>query len=148
MRISDWSSDVCSSDLQPVKRGQALARIDASDYVLSVSAARDQMAAAEAESRQSDADLKRVEPLAAKGFVSGRSLDAARAEAQAAQARLRVAQANTRTALNQNAYTTLFADADGVVMSVAAEPGQVVSAGQPVVRPARAGPRELGRAHV
>src|SRR3546814_2277259 len=123
MRISDWSSDVCSSDL---KRGQALARIDASDYVLSVSAARDQMAAAEAESRQSDADLKRVEPLAAKGFVSGRSLDAARAEAQDAQARLRVAQANTRTALNQNAYTTLFADADGVVMSVAAESGQVV----------------------
>src|SRR3546814_12634954 len=107
MRISDWSSDVCSSDL---KRGQALARIDASDYVLSVSAARDQMAAAEAESRQSDADLKRVEPFAAKGFVSGRSLDAARDEAQAGQARLRVAQAHTRPTLNQNAHTTQFAD--------------------------------------
>src|SRR3546814_19822556 len=110
MRISDWSSDVCSSDL---KRGQALARIDASDYVLSVSAARDQMAAAEAESRQSDADLKRVEPLAAKGFVSGRSLDAARAEEQAAQARLRVAQANIRKEFHQTAYTTPFSDADG-----------------------------------
>src|SRR3546814_12884750 len=102
------------SSVRPVKRGQALARIDASDYVLSVSAARDQMAAAEAESRQSDADLKRVEPLAAKGSVSGRRLDAARAEAQAAQARLRVAQANTRTALTQNASTTLLSESAGL----------------------------------
>jgi multidrug efflux pump subunit AcrA (membrane-fusion protein) len=34
------------------------------------------------------------------------------------------------------------ADADGVVMDTLAEPGQVVSAGQPVIRLARAGQRE------
>src|SRR3546814_20960891 len=45
---------------QPVKRGQALARLAASAYVLSVPAARDPMAAPEGENRHKDAELKAV----------------------------------------------------------------------------------------
>src|SRR2546423_669236 len=44
---------------------------------------------------------------------------------------------------NQASYTTLVADADGVVISVVAEPGQVVAAGQPVLRLAHAGEKEV-----
>src|SRR3546814_17199364 len=33
MRISDWSSDVCSSDLQSAQRGAAEGRRDAAEYV-------------------------------------------------------------------------------------------------------------------
>lgn len=45
-------------------------------------------------------------------------------------------------ARNASGYAVLLADADGVVMETLAEPGQVVSPGQPVVRLARAGQRE------
>ncbi len=50
------------------------------------------------------------------------------------------AQANV--AQNATGYAGLLADADGVVVETLAEPGQVVSAGQVVIRPARAGQRE------
>lgn len=43
---------------------------------------------------------------------------------------------------NTAGYAVLTADADGVVVETLAEPGQVVAAGQPVVRLAHAGPRE------
>jgi multidrug resistance efflux pump len=46
-------------------------------------------------------------------------------------------------ARNQAAYATLNADHAGVVAAVLAEPGQVVSAGQPVLRIARDGEREV-----
>src|SRR5260370_27413028 len=45
-------------------------------------------------------------------------------------------------ARNQEEYSLLTADADGVVVETLAEPGQVVGAGQVVVRLARTGPRE------
>ena len=45
-------------------------------------------------------------------------------------------------ARNETGYAVLLADADGVVVETLAEPGQVVSAGQVVVRVARAGRRE------
>jgi len=43
---------------------------------------------------------------------------------------------------NQTNYTTLYADADAIVMSTLAEPGQVVAAGQPVLVLAKDGLRE------
>ncbi|MCC3263201.1 HlyD family efflux transporter periplasmic adaptor subunit, partial [Paenibacillus polymyxa] len=45
-------------------------------------------------------------------------------------------------AKNASSYAVLLADADGVVVDTLAEPGQVVAAGQSVVRLARAGQRE------
>src|SRR3954466_5773257 len=47
-----------------------------------------------------------------------------------------------RVSRNDAGYTVLVADADGTVTETLAEPGQVVGAGQTVVRLARAGPRE------
>jgi RND family efflux transporter MFP subunit len=46
-------------------------------------------------------------------------------------------------ARNQAAYTTLIADRDGVVTAIEAEAGQVVAAGQIVVRVAEGGEREI-----
>jgi len=55
---------------------------------------------------------------------------------------LSAAEAQLRVAQDEGAYATLAADADGTVMETLAEPGQFVSAGQIVVRVARAGARE------
>jgi multidrug resistance efflux pump len=56
-----------------------------------------------------------------------------------------VDQARSQAAIsgNQASYTTLVADADGVVDLGRAEPGQVVAAGQAVLRLARAGEKEV-----
>ncbi|MBU4609937.1 efflux RND transporter periplasmic adaptor subunit, partial [Achromobacter sp. GG226] len=57
---------------------------------------------------------------------------------RAAQAR-----AGLKARANQSDYAVLRADADGVVTGVDAEVGQVVSAGQPVVRVARTASKEI-----
>ena len=58
------------------------------------------------------------------------------------RAELNAAQAQADVARNETAYTVLLADADGVVVETLAEPGQVVAAGQVVMRVAHAGHRE------
>src|SRR6185312_13773913 len=57
-------------------------------------------------------------------------------------AQLAAAEADARVAENETAYSVLAAQADGTVVETLGEPGQVVSAGQTVVRLAQAGPRE------
>ena len=51
-------------------------------------------------------------------------------------------EAQADVARNETGYAVLLADADGVVVETLAEPGQVVGAGQVVVRVAHAGRRE------
>lgn len=74
--------------------------------------------------------------------MSASAYDQIKAAADTAKADLSAAQAQANVAQNATGYAVLLADADGVVMDTLAEPGQVVSAGQPVVRLARAGQRE------
>jgi RND family efflux transporter MFP subunit len=64
------------------------------------------------------------------------------ATANASAARLKVAEADARRAANELDYAVLRADADGVIMEVRGDAGQVVSAGHVVVRLARDGARE------
>jgi len=65
-----------------------------------------------------------------------------KAAAESARAELNAATAQADVARNETGYAVLVSDADGVVVETLAEPGQVVAAGQVVVRVARAGRRE------
>jgi RND family efflux transporter MFP subunit len=76
------------------------------------------------------------------GFVSASAYDKVKAAAEAARAELNAAEARADVARNEAGYAVLLADADGVVVETLAEPGQVVGAGQVVVRLAHAGRRE------
>jgi RND family efflux transporter MFP subunit len=127
---------------QVVHRGQPLMRIDATDYTLAVQAAAQAVAAARARAVQTSADELRFRKLIAPGFVSAIDYDQKKAAALAARADLAAAESQARVSRNNAAYTVLFADADGTVAETLAEPGQVVSAGQVVVRLAHSGPRE------
>lgn len=126
-----------------VKQGQVLARLDPADAQLAAHAAQAQLASAESDFAFAKAERDRYSDLLAKKFISQSAFDAK--ETAFAAARARVDQARSQAAItgNQASYTTLVADADGVVVSVAAEPGQVVSAGQPVLRLARDGEKEV-----
>lgn len=127
---------------QAVRRGQPLMRIDRTDLALATVAQAGVVAAARARMVQAGADERRYRDLVAAGAVSASSYDQARASADAARAQLAAAQAQAGVARNEAGYAVLLADADGIVVETLAEPGQVVAAGQTVVRLARAGPRE------
>ncbi|HEX8445023.1 MAG TPA: efflux RND transporter periplasmic adaptor subunit [Sphingomonas sp.] len=141
---------------QTVRRGQVLARIDASDLSLAAeqataqaAAAARQVVAAKAAATRAAADEARLRPLVGAGGIAPQQYDAVRAasdtaaaELAAARLRLAAAGAGARVAGNQRRYASLIADADGVVMELVAAPGQVVSPGQPIVRLARSGERD------
>jgi RND family efflux transporter MFP subunit len=127
---------------QVVRRGQPLMRIDPTDYRLTAQAAGAAVAAARARAVQTSADELRYRELVPRGFVTGSAYDQRKAAALAARADLSAAEAQSRVSRNDAGYTVLVADAEGTVTETLAEPGQVVGAGQTVVRLARAGPRE------
>ncbi|MDR7259930.1 RND family efflux transporter MFP subunit [Sphingomonas sp. BE270] len=127
---------------QTVRRGQILMRIDPVDLALQTAAQDRAVAAAQARAVQTAADERRYRDLVAGGAVSASAYDQAKAAALSAQAQLEAARAQARIAGNTVGYTVLRADADGVVVETLAEPGQVVAAGQTVLRLAHSGPRE------
>ena len=127
---------------QTVERGQPLMRIDPTDLMLATRAHEQAVAAATARARQTAEDEARYRALASRGAVSASAYDGVRAAAETARAELNAAEARADVARNETSYAVLLADADGVVVETLAEPGQVVSAGQVVVRVAHAGRRE------
>lgn len=127
---------------QTVRRGQPLMRIDRTDLALATAAQANAVEAARARALQTAADEKRYRDLVSAGAVSASAYDQAKAASDAARAQLAAAEAQAHVARNEADYSVLLADADGVVVDTLAEPGQVVAAGQTVVRLAHAGPRE------
>lgn len=141
---------------QQVRRGQVLARLDSADAALGAAEAGAQAVAAEravtaarAAATRAVADEKRLASLVGAGGISAQvyeqakaAADASTADLAAADARLAAARAAANRAGNQQRYATLIADADGVVVELLAEPGQVVQPGDPIVRLARAGGRD------
>jgi RND family efflux transporter MFP subunit len=128
---------------QVVQAGQLLALIDAQDYQLAAQAAQAQVGAAQSQRDVAQAEFKRFEALKNQNFISGAELDRRATALQAAQAQLIQAQSQAQAQANQAAYTRLTATASGVVTAVEAEVGQVLAAGQPVLRLAHEGPRDV-----
>ena len=127
---------------QIVHRGQPLMRIDRTDLALATVAQAGSVAAARAKALQTAADEKRYRDLVSAGAVSASAYDQAKAAADAAKAQLDAAEAQAGVARDEAGYSVLVADSDGVVVETLAEPGQVVTAGQTVIRLAHSGPRE------
>ena len=141
-RVSGKVSERLVDTGQAVKRGQPLMRIDAVDLKLAAHAQQEAVAAARARAQQTAEDEARYRDLRGTGAISASAYDQVKAAADSAKAQLSAAEAQADVARNASRYAELVADADGVVMETLAEPGQVVGAGQVVVRVARAGARE------
>jgi RND family efflux transporter MFP subunit len=125
-----------------VKAGARLALIDETDLRLQREAAEAELAAARSSARQAELERERISELRAKGWSTEQAFDRQRAAVDEANGRLLRAQRQVEIAANAQAYTSLTADADGTVISVLAEAGQVVPAGQSIFRIARDGDRE------
>src|SRR5215472_3811250 len=125
-----------------VKTGDLLARLDPQQFRQDLEVAKAEVVKADAEVARSQAQEYRQRELLKNGHTTQVAYDQAlktfkTAEAQADAARAREVQASENLG-----YTDLRADADGVITAIGADPGQVVSAGQMVVRLAQPGERE------
>jgi len=103
-----------------VRAGQSLARLDATVLDAEAREAAEQVT-------RSTRDLARLEDLAQRQLVARQQRDDARTALEVAEARLRAARFGQR-------FGRLVAASDGTVLARLAEPGEVVAAGQPVLR--------------
>jgi RND family efflux transporter MFP subunit len=126
----------------PVSAGQVVARLDAQTERNAVDAARANLAAAMARLVEARNTVQRYQPMLERGFVARAQFDRAVEARDAAQAQVDAVTAQVATAENQLGFTTLTADGPGIVTARGAEPGEVVAAGQMIVRLAREGGRD------
>lgn len=126
-----------------LQAGDVVARLDPQDLKLQVDSAEAALAAAQSSLDQAVADFARYAALRKRGFATVAEYDRKKAAKDEAAGRRKQALRAYELARNQLAYTELRADADGVVTATPGEPGQVVAAGQPVIRFAHSGEKEV-----
>src|ERR1700751_4578939 len=125
-----------------VKKGDLLARLDPQQYRQDLEVAKSEIAVAEAEVTRSQAQEYRQRELLKNGHTTQVAYDQALKTFKTAQARLDAARARQIQASENLGYAELKVDNDGVIPGIGADRGQVVSAGQMVVRLAQPGERE------
>ncbi|KQU89164.1 hemolysin secretion protein D [Ensifer sp. Root31] len=126
-----------------VKSGDPLARIDATDYDLSVKSAAANLEAAERQVETTALVRARAEQLFARKVASQAQLDQATLSHNQAVATRDAASSALSQAKNQVTYTELVADRSGIVAAIAADVGQVVGSGTPVATVAVDGEKEV-----
>ncbi|CAO3420775.1 hypothetical protein [Azospirillum argentinense] len=125
-----------------VKAGDVLARLDDQDQRNALRTAEANLASAKADQVQARNEESRKRELLANGNAPQAQFDAALLAMRTADAKVVATQAALQSARDRVGYTELRADRDGVVTTIGAEPGQVVEAGQMVVRVAQPEERE------
>ena len=114
-----------------VRQGQVLAVIDQSVQSQQAQSAAAQIQVAQADANLAQANLDRALQLVERGFVSKADVDRLTATRDAAAARVRVAQAQSRELRARNARLNIIAPAAGLILERNVEPGQTVSGGSP-----------------
>jgi multidrug efflux system membrane fusion protein len=126
-----------------VRKGQVLMALDPQDLRLGQAQAQATLRATETSRDLAQNDVKRYRELRAQNFVAQAVLDEKESTLRAAEAQVDAARAAWREQANQAGYASLVADTDGVITQIAAETGQVVAAGVPVVTVARTEEKEV-----
>lgn len=126
-----------------VHKGQRLARLDSNDYQLGTDALNAQLKSAQAEQDFARDDLTRYRELLNERVISPAEFDRHETAYITARERVAALHAQLNQATNQLQYTDLLADRDGVVTALEAEIGEVVTAGQPIVKLARLDEKEI-----
>jgi membrane fusion protein, multidrug efflux system len=117
-----------------VRTGEVLARLDDQPERNRLQSAQAALAAAQAELVRTQAEEGRQSALLKDGYTTKQRYDTALRDLQTAEAQLASARAQLNLAQDTLAYTQLHAGMNGVVTEVFADAGQVVAAGQKIVR--------------
>ena len=130
------SGKIISRDVQTgsrVNAGEVLMTLDPKDIVEQSRSAEAQVASTLAQLQLAKINLDRYSELFKADAIAAAVLDQYKTQYDAAQAAYNAAVAQARQSQNALDYTTLTANADGVISAVNVEVGQVVSAGQSVL---------------
>ena len=128
---------IISRDVQAgsiVRAGEVLMTIDPKDIVEQSRSSDAQVVAARAQLELARNNLERYTELFKSEAIAAVVLDQYKTQYEAAQANYNAALAQAQQSQNALDYTTLTANADGVISEIGAEVGQVVAAGQTVLK--------------
>ncbi|MBQ6757718.1 MAG: efflux RND transporter periplasmic adaptor subunit [Selenomonadaceae bacterium] len=137
---------IISRDVQTgsrVRAGDVLMTLDPKDVVEQARSAEAQVASTRAQLQLAKANLDRYSELFKAEAIAAAVLDQYKTQYDAAQAAYDAAVAQAQQTRNALDYTTLTANADGVISDIQAEVGQVVAAGQSVLTLVQAGELEV-----
>jgi membrane fusion protein, multidrug efflux system len=125
-----------------VRPGQIVARLEPHNELNALRTAQASLAAAKAQLVRTRNDFARQETLVKQGHSTRVRFDQAKQELQAAQSQVETAEAQLKVAQDVVSYTELKADGPGVLTEIGPRAGEVVQAGQMIVRLARDGGRD------
>lgn len=129
---------------QWVAAGQVLATVDRSVQVQTASSLAASIAVAKSDAALAQSEYDRAEALVGRGFISKADLEKLAATRDAANARVKVAQAQLAETQARNARLDIRAPAAGLVLTRSVEPGQIISSGSGILfRMAKGGEMEL-----
>lgn len=137
---------IISRDVQAgsfVNAGQVLMTLDGKDITEQNRSADAQVASAKAQLDLAKSNLDRYTELFKSEAIAAAVLDQYKTQYDAAKASYDAAIAQARQSQNALDYTTLTANADGVISEISAEVGQVVAAGQTVLKLVQTGELEV-----
>lgn len=124
-----------------VRPGTVVARLDPRPQEDALRAAEAALAAAKAQLMQAQNTFERQSTLLGHGYTTRAQFDQAQQTLDSARSQVEAQGAQLRSAQDRLAWSELRADAAGAVTAKGTEPGEVVAAGQMVVKVAR----EAGR---
>ncbi len=112
-----------------VRAGQVLATVDPAVQAAQASQMQAQIASAQANAKLAQSQLDRALALVARGFISKADIDSRTATRDAANAAVRLAQAQYREQTARLGRLDIRAPASGLVLARNVEAGQIVSSG-------------------
>jgi RND family efflux transporter MFP subunit len=115
-----------------VQAGNILFRLDPTDYDLQLRVSESELVSAKSTVAQATAEEQRLRKLRSSASVSQSEYDMALSSRDVAAAKVETAEKKLELAKNQRGYCDLLADADGLIVSISGEAGQVVNIGQSI----------------
>ncbi len=125
-----------------VRPGQPVAELEPQDELNAMRSAQAGLAAAQAQVAQAKANFDRQQTLLAGRATSRAQFEQAQQELETARSQVIIAEAQLKAAEDRVSYTKLAADSAGIVTDTGASAGEVVQAGQMIIRVARSDGRD------
>jgi RND family efflux transporter MFP subunit len=125
-----------------VEPGQVVARLESQNELNGLRTAQASLAAAQGKLTQARNHFERQDTLLEQGWTTRANHDQAKQALQTAQSQVDAAEAQLKVAHDLVSFTELKADAPGVITAVGPAAGEVVQAGQMMLKLARQGGRD------